>query len=183
MLKTDGDKVDSTELYNLFQDDVFELGKESTNRNLEPIENIHKECQSFFLHAHKEITEILTHLNKYLGLTPGTLASLYPLDKPSATSVRMLCAHPYPQTSIDDNITFPGHANISFITALFNIAGGLQILPAGCENVNSNWLYVQPQPGCAIINIADALVQLTGGVLRSSLHRVVTPPGKQASVE
>ena len=35
-------------------------------------------------------------------------------------------------------------------------------------------------PGCAIVNFGDAMVKLSGGILRSNLHRVVSPPGEQA---
>lgn len=42
------------------------------------------------------------------------------------------------------------------------------------------WKYVKPQPGCAIINLGDALVKLVGDQLYSGVHRVVGPPGEQA---
>ena len=42
------------------------------------------------------------------------------------------------------------------------------------------WAYVRPLPGHAIINLGDALVMFTKGVLRSNVHRVVAPPGRQA---
>jgi isopenicillin N synthase-like dioxygenase len=35
-------------------------------------------------------------------------------------------------------------------------------------------------PGCAIVNLGDAMVKFSGGILRSNLHRVVSPPGEQA---
>jgi isopenicillin N synthase-like dioxygenase len=34
--------------------------------------------------------------------------------------------------------------------------------------------------GCAIVNLGDAMVKFSGGILRSNLHRVVSPPGEQA---
>jgi len=55
-------------------------------------------------------------------------------------------------------------------------------LPAGSENMYKNWRYIRPEPGCALINLGDTLVEWTGGLLRSSLHRVVTASGAQASV-
>jgi isopenicillin N synthase-like dioxygenase len=45
-----------------------------------------------------------------------------------------------------------------------------------------DWAYVRPLPGHAIINLGDALVMFTKGVLRSNVHRVVAPPGRQAEV-
>ncbi len=44
-------------------------------------------------------------------------------------------------------------------------------------------MYVRPEPGCAIINLGDAMVEWSGGVLRSNLHRVSFAPGAQAEVE
>jgi len=43
-----------------------------------------------------------------------------------------------------------------------------------------HWVYVRPLPGHAIINLGDALVKFSGGILRSNIHRVVSPPGLQA---
>ncbi|GJJ08947.1 hypothetical protein Clacol_003167 [Clathrus columnatus] len=40
-----------------------------------------------------------------------------------------------------------------------------------------------PIPGHAICNIGDALHILSGGILRSSIHRVLTPPGDQSKFE
>lgn len=57
---------------------------------------------------------------------------------------------------------------------LFNTIGGLQVLPPGLTDVEQNWRWVCPKPGCAIVNLGDALVQWSGGVLHSNLHRVVS---------
>ena len=34
--------------------------------------------------------------------------------------------------------------------------------------------------GHAIVNLGDAMVNFTNGLLRSNIHRVVSPPGEQA---
>lgn len=39
---------------------------------------------------------------------------------------------------------------------------------------------MKPLPGHAVVNLGDAMVKFTAGVLRSNLHRVVNPPGEQA---
>ena len=44
------------------------------------------------------------------------------------------------------------------------------------------WAYVHPLPGHCIINLGDALVKFTAGILRSNTHRVVAPPGAQGDV-
>jgi len=53
---------------------------------------------------------------------------------------------------------------------------------AEIAEVEHGWAYVKPLPGHAIINLGDALVMFTKGVLRSNVHRVVVPPGLQAEV-
>lgn len=40
------------------------------------------------------------------------------------------------------------------------------------------WEYVAPREGCAVVNVGDGLVALTGGLLHSCLHRVVPLPGR-----
>ena len=42
------------------------------------------------------------------------------------------------------------------------------------------WTYVKPLPGHCIINLGDAMTKFSGGLLRSNIHRVVSPPGEQA---
>ena len=80
------------------------------------------------------------------------------------------------------------------MTILFNRLGGLQVLlppSPGTENdrgggeemgkgEKGEWVYIRPLPGHCIINLGDALVKFTNGLLRSNIHRVVSPPGEQA---
>jgi len=80
---------------------------------------------------------------------------------------------------MDQQTSLLGHTDNGSLTILFNIIGGLQTLPPdSCE-----WRYVRPEPGCAIVNFGDTVVQWTGGVLHSNMHRVVAPPGAQAECE
>lgn len=48
------------------------------------------------------------------------------------------------------------------------------------EEAEEQWTYVRPLPGHAIINLGDALVKFSSGILRSNIHRVISPPGVQA---
>jgi hypothetical protein len=41
-------------------------------------------------------------------------------------------------------------------------------------------MYVKPLRGHCIVNLGDAMVKFSGGLLRSNVHRVVSPPGEQA---
>ncbi|KAF7959254.1 hypothetical protein EAE96_002768 [Botrytis aclada] len=179
ILKTDDGKLDNIAMYSLGQDDI--LGTSEPRANPSPIETCREECKLFFHHAHAVLNVIFTHLEKHLGLAVGTLVSLNSLDKESDTYLRMLLSRPQSSTQ-DPRITLGGHTDIGTITMLFNIAGGLQILPPSAENRKENWQYIRPVPGCVLINIGDTMDEWTGGILRSSLHRVVTAPGKQAGV-
>ena len=130
------------------------------------------------LRAYSVIKVILSHLESHLDLPPGTLTSLQPQTKISGTTVRLLRYMPQPVE--DRRTSLLGHTDIGSVTLLFNVLGGLQVLPAGLDNIEENWRYVRPQPGCAIVNLGDAMVQWSAGVLRSNLHRVTYAPGEQA---
>lgn len=179
MLRVDDKTRDSIEVYTLSQDDI--LGNIPPLKNPEPIESNRATCRAFFSAAFAALSTILTHLDAHLDLPRGTLAARCALDKPSATAVRLLLS---PAQAVEDphRVNFAGHTDIGLITLLFNVAGGLQVLPAGLDNVDANWRYIRPQPGCALVNVADTLTEWTGGLLRSCIHRVVSPPGTQAQL-
>ena len=67
------------------------------------------------------------------------------------------------------------HTDFGSLTILMNWLGGLQIRLPSTEQ----WTYVKPIPGSAIVNLGDALVKFTAGILRSNVHRVVPPPPPQ----
>ena len=177
-MKVDNGRPDGVEIYAVGQDDIFQTTSPA-RPNLEFVWANRKAFQDLFHHTHDVIRHIMSHLDKHLRLAPGTLAALCPQDKSSATLLRMLKSPPQHGGASCTNLT--GHTDIGAITMLFNILGGLQILPPACENIEENWVYVRPEPGCAVINVGDAMVQWTGGVLRSNIHRVSTAPGQQAS--
>ncbi|KAJ5495612.1 oxidoreductase2OG-Fe(II) oxygenase family [Penicillium diatomitis] len=176
-LKTDDGKLDLIEMYNINQDDM--VGNSPPRRNPDPIQR-HRENIKEFIHlCHSVVTIIQHRLEEQLGLEPDQLSSLNSLHDQSDTSVRLLRTQT--QTVTKENlIALGGHTDIGTITLLFNVVGGLQVLPANKENLPANWRYIRPQPNCAIVNIGDTTVEWTGGVLRSSLHRVIKPPGEQA---
>ncbi|KAI9004523.1 hypothetical protein DFJ74DRAFT_713259 [Hyaloraphidium curvatum] len=74
-----------------------------------------------------------------------------------------------------------GHTDAGSLTLLFSHPMcGLQIrLPGGAEE----WRWVKHVPGAIIVNIADVLQFWTGGLLKSTVHRVVTPPKDQRMYE
>lgn len=146
------------------------------------VEARRSQCQRFCLRSHEVSAAVLSSLDISLGLPKGTLISLCPMDKPSATGVRLLRADP---SSLHEKQTVSAgaHTDIGVLTLVFNVVGGLQIRPA--KNPDSRedpWKFIRPQQGCVVVNVGDTLVHWTGGVLRSSLHRIHKPPGKQGVV-
>lgn len=118
---------------------------------------------------------VLKTLNTSLGLPDHTFQKIHAFGEPSGDQVRIIRAPPQP---MDDRRTALGaHTDYGSITVLFNQLGGLQILPPG---ESSEWCYVKPLPGHAIINMGDAMVKFSNGLLRSNIHRVFSPPGAQA---
>ncbi|RAH47531.1 Clavaminate synthase-like protein [Aspergillus brunneoviolaceus CBS 621.78] len=77
------------------------------------------------------------------------------------------------------SIYTPGHTDLGTVTLLFRQpVAALQIL-----NSEGEWKWVRPQDGTITINTCDALTALTGGLIKSSIHRVHAPPPDQAHVD
>jgi isopenicillin N synthase-like dioxygenase len=99
--------------------------------------------------------------------------------QPSGDQLRMTktTMHPTPKEDVLD-VALGAHTDFGSVTILFNQLGGLQVLA-----LNGEWLNVQPLPGHAIVNLGDAMVKLSDGVLKSNIHRVVTVPGLNEVVD
>jgi isopenicillin N synthase-like dioxygenase len=133
--------------------------------------------QSMMRKSHFIATLILEIINNSLNLPECTLTNLHRIDAPSGDLVRLIKASPQPAG--DRRTALPAHTDYGSITIVFNRLGGLQVFsPPG---PHAEWLYVKPLAGHAVVNIGDAMVKFTNGLLRSNLHRIVSPPGEQAN--
>lgn len=177
--KIESGEPDRFESFSINQDEIF--GNVPHQVQPAPVEDNRDEIKSYIKHAYEAGMVLLRHLDKHLRLPEGTFESLQRLDKESGSTLRMLRYPPQPEG--DRRTAFLGHTDIGTITILFNVLGGLQILPPGKEAKEENWMYIRPEPGCAIVNLGDAMVEWSGGVLRSNLHRVYFAPGAQAEYE
>lgn len=88
----------------------------------------------------------------------------------------------HPRSAEEDakagNIWAKGHTDYNTLTFLFHQpVAGLQVQN---PDDSTSWRYVKSEPGAIIVNIADALEYLSGGFLKSTVHRVVRPPADQA---
>jgi len=151
------------------------LGNEAMGKNPQVIHDNRSKIISYLDHINPIIQILLVSLDSQLGLPEGTLASLQRVDEPSGTVIRMIR---YPPQMNDHRTALLPHTDYGSLTVVTSVLGGLQILPH--DGGKDDWRYVKPEPGCAIVNIGDALVEWTGGVLRSNLHRVTFAPGAQA---
>ncbi|KAI5207792.1 Clavaminate synthase-like protein [Aureobasidium subglaciale] len=163
---------DRNEFYNVSKDDILGLSDPlPAPELLSPHRDL---LRSFIQNSHAVVDMLLKLLNTRLGLPHNKLPSLHKLAAVSGDQVRWVHAPPQP---MDDRRTALGqHTDFGSVTILFNRLGGLQVLPPNSEE----WCYVKPLRGHAVINLGDAMVKFTAGILRSNTHRVVNPPGEQA---
>ncbi|KAJ5541760.1 hypothetical protein N7494_006836 [Penicillium frequentans] len=164
--------LDRNEFYNVSKDDILGISEQLPapsllNQNRKPIE-------SFMRNSHAIVTLILTILNDKLGLPPSTLPDMHRQSALSGDQVRWVKAPPQPMN--DRRVALGQHTDFGSVTVLLNRLGGLQVQMPGTDD----WVYVRPLPGHAIINLGDAMVKFSNGLLRSNIHRVSAPPGAQA---
>jgi len=163
---------DRNEFYNVSKDDI--LGLSDPIPAPEMLKPRRPLLKSYIQQSHSIVTLLLRLLNSRLDLPADRLPSLHRLHATSGDQVRWVYAPPQP---FDDRKQALGeHTDFGSITILFNRLGGLQVLPPQ----TNDWCYVKPLAGHAVVNIGDAMVKFTAGILRSNIHRVVSPPGEQA---
>ncbi|PSR94354.1 putative 1-aminocyclopropane-1-carboxylate oxidase [Coniella lustricola] len=101
-------------------------------------------------------------------------------EAPGLEYLRYMVYHP--RSAEEDaragNIWARGHTDYNTLTFLFHQpVAGLQVQTTASEG---SWKYVRSPRDAVIVNIADALEFLSGGYLKSTVHRVVRAPEDQA---
>lgn len=178
--KIENGKPDCCEIFGFSQDDL--LGLMEPRKNPEPFDTSRPVLKACVGDMHSIATTILNKLSTHLDLPEDTLSAKHSSSIPSPSCLRFL--HMPPQQPSEAQTSLVGHTDNGTVTILFNILGGLQVLPPGLDGADTNnWRWVKPEPGCAVVNFGDSMVQWTGGVIRSNMHRVVPPPGRQAEFE
>ncbi|KAJ6780856.1 hypothetical protein PWT90_00543 [Aphanocladium album] len=181
IVKTETEEPDRFEWFNLGQDGLM------GTTDLQPLPSfVLARIAHFkkFADCGQQISKILNQiLAKHLSLPEDAFSSLQRPTEPSGTVVRLIKA--FASLSDEDlRTSMTHHTDFGTITLLANIVGGLQILsPGGSAADESAWRWVRPQPGCLIVNLGDAMVQWSGGALRSNVHRIRYAPGEQRSVD
>ena len=134
---------------------------------------------SFALHCRQVVHLILGILETHLRLPPGSLLALHKDDDARGDFISL--QHRASEPSDERTVQKGEHTDFGSITMLFNWLGGLQIREQSQDTVG-DWLYIKPIPASCVINLADSLVKLTAGILKSNIHRVAPAPGHQAGL-
>ncbi|GAM84989.1 hypothetical protein ANO11243_029920 [Dothideomycetidae sp. 11243] len=128
----------------------------------------HALLNRFIERAHAVTMMILRQLSIALELDDSHKFEAF--HRHSEESLSTLSMFRYPkQEVLDVGVGHNKHTDIGTLTFLLCQQQGLQVLskdPVG-------WRFVQPLPGCAVINVGDTLRFLSGSRFRSAVHRVI----------
>ncbi|KAM0698127.1 hypothetical protein Q7P36_001591 [Cladosporium allicinum] len=172
---------DANEFYNVSKDDVLGIAERLPAPECLQQQASRDLLGGYIRKSHAIVSFLLGILNTKLGLPEGKLQSLHRLEALSGDQVRWVSSPPQPE---DDRKKALGeHTDFGTLTLLSNRLGGLQILPPPTPtnpSPQNQWSYVRPLRSHLVVNLGDALVRFSASILRSNLHRVVSPPGEQA---
>jgi len=111
--------------------------------------------------------ELLAALAMALGQRADRFDSVFNPDP-----VQHLKIIRYPGRSPESAQGVGAHKDGGFLTLLLqDTHAGLQVLAE-----DDRWIDVAPRPHSLIVNVGEALELLSGGFLRATVHRVVSPP-------
>ncbi|OTA93470.1 hypothetical protein M434DRAFT_395621 [Hypoxylon sp. CO27-5] len=175
---------DRGEFWNLSKDDI--LGQHENPVPYPPIfQDVRPMLIDYIQKAHNIGMLILEILASRLGIKPEEMTSRHKIQCESGDHLRLAFGPgdyeaantELTRSEAETRINTFAHTDFGSVTLLFNWMGGLQI-----ENPETKaWEWVLPIPGCAILNLGDAMVEFSGGTVSSGKHRVVAAPGEQAA--
>ncbi|KAF2733984.1 gibberellin 2-oxidase [Polyplosphaeria fusca] len=115
-----------------------------------------------------------------LELPENYLADAHAYDEGSDDHLRYMIYNPRSLEDWEKTQAYSkgGHTDFGSLTLLFSQhVAGLQI-----RTPEGEWKYVKPVEGGITCNAADTLSFLTNGFIKSTIHRVVTPPKDQLHI-
>ncbi|KAI1637827.1 hypothetical protein F4809DRAFT_649626 [Biscogniauxia mediterranea] len=178
---------DKGEFFNIGKNDMLGPVDQMSRSWPEHVVAARPVLQAYMKAAHGIGMEILGILAKKLGVDPEEIQRRHRIMELSDDHVRVTRGPPR-ETEEMPEIQTPSHTDFGTVTILTNWLGGLQVwsesartvaADSGLPDVPGEWLWVKPKKGCAIINLGDAAVKYTNGVLCSGRHRVIPSPGAQ----
>ncbi|KAF2032929.1 gibberellin 2-oxidase [Setomelanomma holmii] len=133
---------------------------------------------------HRDVWEVARKLfvliSIVLELPENYLADAHIYDEVSDDHLRYMIYNVRSQEEWDKAQAYSkgGHTDFGSLTLLFSQhIAGLQI-----RTPEGEWKYVKPVEGGITCNAADTLTFLTNGFIKSTIHRVVTPPKDQINI-
>ncbi|KAE8441181.1 hypothetical protein EG329_005781 [Mollisiaceae sp. DMI_Dod_QoI] len=147
---------------------------EITRQNYEEIASFHRDVWE------KVIRKLFVLIAIILELPEDYLANAHAYDEESDDHLRYMIYNVRTQDEWDRAQAYSkgGHTDFGSLTLLFSQhVAGLQI-----RTPEGEWKYVKPVEGGITCNAADTLTFLTKGFVKSTVHRVVTPPKDQINI-
>ncbi|EJU03185.1 Clavaminate synthase-like protein [Dacryopinax primogenitus] len=140
------------------------------------------EIEEFARSLHSEVLDpLFVLLAIALELPEDYFTNLHVYEQKSEDHLRYMKYGKYtPEENAKLNLWTPGHTDLGSFTLLFRQpVAALQIR----DPAHNEWKWVKPQDGTLTVNACDALSFLTGGYVRSTIHRVNVPPKDQQHVD
>ncbi|KAK0237186.1 Clavaminate synthase-like protein [Armillaria nabsnona] len=168
---------DRTEMYNLpkFNDYFPQVHPPVIAENL-------KEVEEFAKSLHSDVLDpLFVLLAIALELPEDTFTNIHKYEEKSEDHLRFM---KYSKFNEEENKKLTnwsyGHTDLGSFTLLFRQpVAALQIR----YHSTSEWRWVKPQDATLTVNACDALSFLTGGYVKSTVHRVTVPPKDQQHVD
>ncbi|KAI1863453.1 uncharacterized protein JN550_009564 [Neoarthrinium moseri] len=174
-----GGIVDKTEVWNMATKDghITQPIPQLLKDNLEEIEVFAKDL-------HDKILDPLNHLIALaLELPPDFFTKVHKWETHDESHLRYMKYSKFSEREIEqlaDGLWSRGHTDLGTITLLFRQpVAALQIR----DHKTGNWKWAKPLDGSLTVNTCDALNFLTGGYIKSTVHRVSVPPKDQRHVD
>jgi len=147
---------------------------EIVRENWEEISAFHRELWD------KVLKKLFILIAIMLELPENFLVDAHDYDQASDDHLRYMIYNVRTQEEWDkaQGYTTGGHTDFGSLTLLFSQhVAGLQI-----RTPEGEWKWVKPVQGGITCNAADTLSFLTKGFVKSTIHRVVTPPKDQINI-
>ncbi|GAA6018310.1 hypothetical protein JCM10207_000799 [Rhodosporidiobolus poonsookiae] len=149
-------------------------GTKPQNRWPERFPELREGLYEYYHHVHAFARDLLKIFALALDLPEEALQSQYGPD--AITGMRAL--HYPPQEPDESTPGLGAHSDFSSFTLVCqepDSKPGLEVL-----NLNGKWVSAPPLPGCDfVVNTGDFLEQTTGGVFKSTIHRVYNRTGSR----
>lgn len=148
------------------------------------LKNHLEEIEAFAKDLHDKVLDPLLHLVAIaLEIPEDYLVKLHKWGTHNESHLRYMKYGKFsPQEieALEDGLWSRGHTDLGSFTLLFRQpVAGLQIK----DNENGSWKWAKPLDGSLTVNAGDALSFLTGGYVKSTIHRVSVPPKDQRNVD